>query len=289
MIPMPMKNQNPLVSIIIPVYNAEAYLRTCLLTVTNQTYKNLEILCIENGSTDSSWEILQEFANSDSRIQTFRLRTAVGSGVANNTGYAHATGTYVRGVDADDYLPTNSTELMVTAAMANQVDIVKGGYKYLNECSVTNGYRYPETLAIRTAYHKDILSTANHWTYLFKRSWIQAHGIRYSNALNGNDGYFMIGVLKHMKCVLTIPEPVYYYRKVQTSVTNTRRGLQYYENIFDNYERFSKLLPTLYERWLLENDRWYLPMLLRQAEGLPTMDYQKVYTRYKKLFTLIAD
>lgn len=287
MIPTCMKNQNPLVSIIIPIYNAEAYLRTCLLTVTNQTYKNLEILCIENGSVDRSVDILQEFMSKDSRVRIIRLPTAVGSGVANNTGYAHAAGTYVRGVDADDYLPTNSTELMVRAAIANQVDIVKGGYKYLNEHSVTNGYRYPKEFALRTADHRDILSTANHWTYLFKRSWIQAHGIRYSNALNGNDGYFMTSVLKHMKCVLTIPEPVYYYRKVQTSVTNTRRGLQYYENIFDNYERFSQLLPALYEKWLLENDRWYLPMLLRQAELLPTMDYWKVIDRYKRLFTLI--
>ncbi len=113
---------NPLVSIIIPVYNVEKYLRKCLDSVCSQTYRNLEILCVNDGSTDGSASILEEYAAKDERIKILSQKNA-GQGAARNLALNHATGEWVTGVDADDFLETDAIEYAYSA-FSDSVDIV---------------------------------------------------------------------------------------------------------------------------------------------------------------------
>ena len=92
----------PKVSVIIPVYNTEPYLRQCLDSVVNQTLLDIEIICVDDGSTDTSPEILREYAASDSRIRIFTQPHA-DAGVARNLGLRHASGKYLSFLDADDF------------------------------------------------------------------------------------------------------------------------------------------------------------------------------------------
>lgn len=111
-----------LVSIIIPVYNAEKYLETCLNSVINQTYKNLEILLINDGSTDNSEEICEKFKKTDSRIKLYYTINS-GPGFARNLGLSRAIGDYIMFVDSDDSVDTKIVEILMEELKKNDGDV----------------------------------------------------------------------------------------------------------------------------------------------------------------------
>lgn len=95
--------ETPKVSIIVPIYNVEPYLRQCLDSLVNQTYKNIEIICVDDGSTDASSEILTEYALKSSKVRVIRQENS-GLSAARNVGFSFATGKYVMYVDSDDWI-----------------------------------------------------------------------------------------------------------------------------------------------------------------------------------------
>ncbi|GLB24137.1 hypothetical protein LXJ15735_03780 [Lacrimispora xylanolytica] len=119
-------NDNPLVSVIIPIYNVEKYLSECLDSVINQTYRNLEIILVDDGSTDNSSDICSEYANIDKRIKVVRQnnRGLVG---ARKAGISIATGEIATFVDSDDWIDLNMYKVMVKAMVESEADIVTSG------------------------------------------------------------------------------------------------------------------------------------------------------------------
>lgn len=115
--------ENPLISIIVPVYNVEKYLRQCLESLINQTYKNIEIICINNGSKDKSSEILVEFAQKDSRIKIITQEKS-GVSAARNSGLKIASGDYIMFVDSDDWAEIDACEKLITEAKLTGADVV---------------------------------------------------------------------------------------------------------------------------------------------------------------------
>lgn len=120
---------SPLISVIVPVYNSEKHLRKCLDSICGQSYSNLEILCVNDGSTDASTAILEEYAAKDKRIKALSQKNA-GQGAARNLALNHATGEWVTGVDSDDYLEPDAYEYALSA-VADDVDIICFGTKLI--------------------------------------------------------------------------------------------------------------------------------------------------------------
>lgn len=120
---------NPLISIIIPVYNAEKYLNRCIDSILNQTYKNLEIVLINDGSTDRSGEICQKYSQSDIRIIYIEQKN-VGQGVTRSRGVEICKGDYIAFVDDDDYILPTMYETMLNAITNNQVDMCVCQWNY---------------------------------------------------------------------------------------------------------------------------------------------------------------
>jgi len=114
---------NPLISIIIPVYNVESYLKDCLESVINQTYKNLEIIIINDGSQDNSKEICYNYAKKDSRIKLINKKNE-GVSAARNTGMDLATGEYISFIDSDDYIDNDMIEIFYKPEVNNKEKIV---------------------------------------------------------------------------------------------------------------------------------------------------------------------
>ena len=115
------------VSVVIPIWNTEKYLRKCLASVVNQTYKNLEIICINDGSPDNSLAILEEYAKKDSRIIIINQGNA-GVSTARNRGLDIATGEYISFVDPDDWIESNTYESTVNLFEKNpKVDLITFG------------------------------------------------------------------------------------------------------------------------------------------------------------------
>ena len=130
-------SQAPLISVIVPVYNTEKYLRKCLDSICGQTYRNLEIICVNDGSPDNSATILEEYAARDERIKVLTQANA-GLAAARNAGLAFASGEWVTGVDSDDYLELDAYEYAINAATPD-VDIVCFGTRL-----VWKGVKYNE-------------------------------------------------------------------------------------------------------------------------------------------------
>ena len=118
--------KQPLISVIIPVYGVEKYIAQCLESIINQTYKNLEIIVVNDGTKDRSAEIAKEYAAKDSRIKVYDFKNG-GLSVARNRGLEIATGDYISYIDSDDWLDTKMYETLLEAAMKNDADMVKCG------------------------------------------------------------------------------------------------------------------------------------------------------------------
>ena len=124
----------PLITVIVPVYNVEKYLRRCLDSIIRQTYQNLEILCIDDGSIDNSGEICEQYAARDARIKVIHQENQ-GLSTARNRGLDTATGEYIAFVDSDDYIAADVLEQLYQSAVSSDATCVICGYN----CVDSNG------------------------------------------------------------------------------------------------------------------------------------------------------
>ena len=116
----------PKVSVIIPVFNTEKYLTKCLDSVCNQTLSDIEIICVDDCSTDNSLNILKEYASKDNRIKLIEFKENKGAAVARNTGIIEAKGEYVGFIDSDDYVDLDFYEKLYNIGVCENADISKG-------------------------------------------------------------------------------------------------------------------------------------------------------------------
>lgn len=246
---------NPKISVIIPVYNEEKYLKDCLDSIINQSLQDIEIICVDDGSTDLSPTILNRYKNNNFRI-TVLTQCNQGAGVARNYGLSIAKGDYVAFLDSDDKFDETMLEKMYNAAIKDDLDIIvcrtdrfdnTTGIK--EECSWTiNDFLLPE--------HKPFssLDIANNffetfvwwpWDKLYKKSFINQMHIQFQNLRTTNDLFFVCAAVIKAKKISYIDDILVHQRVgMNTSLSVTR------EKSWDN---FLKALSKLYE-FLQENN-----------------------------------
>ena len=173
------------VSVIVPIYNNERYLRECLDSIVNQTLKDIEIICIDDGSTDNSSNIVDEYALKDSRIKVIHKKNE-GLGKAYNLGMSLADGEYIGMVESDDFAELNMFENLYNLAKSNDADIVKGNFFFYTSsplCNyvsndiknewidkITNIKEFGEILTIPSQLF---------WAALYRKDFIYKHNIRF--------------------------------------------------------------------------------------------------------------
>lgn len=156
----------PKVSILVAVYNTENYLHKCLDSLLSQTYTNIEILCVDDCSTDSSYKILQEYAGMDDRISVFQMQQNSGQAKARNLAIEHATGEFIMFLDSDDWFAEDSIEIMVDCFRNNPLtDCVLFDVQYVYPDGTMHGYRTPpfEVMEGREAFEKSLDWTVHGW------------------------------------------------------------------------------------------------------------------------------
>ncbi len=114
---------SPKISIIIPVYNTEIYIAKCLESTINQTYKNLEIICIDDESNDNSLSVLHQYEQKDNRIKIYTQKNS-GQGICRNNGIKYATGEYIMFVDSDDWLDLSATEEIIKTFISKNAEVI---------------------------------------------------------------------------------------------------------------------------------------------------------------------
>lgn len=174
----------PKVSIIIPTYNVENYLKECLDSVINQTLKDIEIICIDDGSTDSSGTILDEYAKLDNRIKVIHKENG-GYGKAMNIGIDNATGEYLGIVEPDDYIKSNMYEDLYNIAKENNVDFVKADF-YRFKGSNDNIELFYNKLSTDDKYYNKVINVNKEITpyYFIMNTWCGIYNINFLNKYN---------------------------------------------------------------------------------------------------------
>ena len=206
--------KQPLISVIIPVYGVEKYIAQCLESVINQTYKNLEIIVINDGTKDRSADIAKEYAAKDSRIKVYDFKNG-GLSVARNRGLEIATGEYISYLDSDDWLDTKMYETLLETAMKNEADMVKCGIIETNGAAEEK-ITFSDVKIINNEQHKafenyfkGILWTLA-WNGLYKREL--AKKVKFPDNVVHEDNYSSGMFLYLSKKVLVIPFCGNYYR-----------------------------------------------------------------------------
>ena len=257
----------PKVSVIIPVYNVEEYLRECLDSVVNQTLKEIEIICVDDGSTDNSLEILKEYAQKDNRITVIKQRNS-GSGTARNCGINIAKGEFIAFMDSDDMYPKNKTlETMYTKAVENNVFIcggslvqIKNGKLVTNPTEFENDYTFKQDGIIE---YKNYQFDYGYWRFIYNRNFLIENLIFFPNYKRYQDPPFFVKSMILAKRFYALKEATYIYRISYKKIQWTE------EKVLDVYKGklavlnmckensllnlYNKTARSCISTWLLEN------------------------------------
>lgn len=213
------------VSVVIPVYNTELYLEQCLDSLINQTLQDIEIICINDGSTDGSLRILDRYKNQDKRIRVFNQENK-GQSAARNLGINHAQGEYIGFLDSDDFAKPDMFEKLYGNAKSNDSDITMCSIDVFNEKTknFTEHDPYLSLDIFNKSYENRIFShndcsdflfriCVTPWNKIYKREFIDKNKISFVEGVNFEDNVFCIDTLLKAEKITIIKEPLIVYRK----------------------------------------------------------------------------
>lgn len=252
-----------LVSVIIPVYNIEKYIEKCLLSVQKQTYKNLQIIIVDDGSSDKSGKICDKFAKGDTRFEVIHKKNE-GAACAKNNALDRIKGEYFIFVDGDDYLDESMIEYMLCILQKEDADIVEVGF-YEEYTTRSKQYRITEykTEICSIDYTKNYINTWTNsllWNKLYKTSLTK--NVRFHREKRCiDDEFYTYKIILNANKIIQIPESFYHYRKRKGSAMNDV-----------NHERqktndFITLLPERYENVIKKYPELDLCFLTHMADS----------------------
>lgn len=254
--------QKPFVSIVIPVYNVETFLKECLDSVISQTMKELEIICVDDGSTDHSLSILKEYQEKDSRIKVISKPNS-GYGNTMNVGTDAATGEYVGIVESDDYVKSNMFETLYKTAKQYNADIVKSDHYTF---STKNGKQKTELhyTCSRAEYYNRVLNAADcediydfvmmNWTGIYRTEFLRQNQIKYNETPGASfqDNGYWFQTITMAERIVFIREAFYFYRQDNpNSSINNKKKIYCICDEFSYIKDFLKKHPEEYEKHIL--------------------------------------
>ena len=218
-------NNNIKVSVIVPVYNSEKLLNRCISSIRNQTLKEIEIICVNDCSTDNSLSILNNEVNEDNRIKVISNDKCLGAGISRNIGIDNARGEYLSFIDSDDYIDIDFHEKLYNRAKEKDLDIVKG----LTVCENEEGeiIKIDTTMnnKIKTEIKKNtdlfLLFTSRHQTALYRRSLVVENNVYYGKSKRAQDTTFLLRVTACAKSFDLVDDAIYHYCDNNNSLVHT--------------------------------------------------------------------
>ena len=259
----------PKISIIVPVYNSEKYIKKCLDSILNQTLSDIEIILINDGSTDNTKNIIEDYANTDSRIILINQENS-GPSVSRNKGINIARGKYLGFVDADDYLEPNMYEELYYLASKNKSQIAMCAYREVY-CYEKKEIEVKTKLNINTIYNKskiisDIVSTfaknENYgfyslWNKIYLREWILDLGIYMDiKRDHGEDWWFNINLLSNAESYIYTDKVLYNYIHTNSNSLMVKYRENQFELFLDGRKKIESIVPKEFIDYKELNNRF---------------------------------
>lgn len=286
----------PRVSVIIPVYNASAHLRECLDSVLAQTLRDIEVICVDDGSSDSSLDLMREYADRDTRVTVLSQRNA-GAGAARNRGIDRASGMYLSFLDADDLFEPGMLEIVSAQCDRYNADIGVFGAQYYD---TVTGERAPASGMVREDLipdtmpfsfrdiPDDILTFASPapWNKLYRHAFVTENGLRFQELRRANDFLFTKLATVMASRIIYIDEVFVNYRTGHESnlqATNHETPLEFYKSLVALRDRLMEIgvyseVERSFVNTALSNCLYNLHSL-RTPEAFRTL-YDKLRTEY---------
>ena len=273
------------ISVVIPVYNTEKYIKQCIESVLNQPWKDIEVICVNDGSTDRSEEIIFSLMQEHDRI-VYKKQENLGVGAARNAGIDLATGDYLAFLDSDDVWVSNAIdEPFIKKLEEKRYDLVSFAFYHGNEdlTSVTEIARVDEEITdIKPRIYENYRS---HSSYLYKKGLVDDNQIRTDNCKRNEDVRFLFNCLYRAKNVLYVSKKLFTYRHNRTSTTHQSfHAFTLYDDILHGYKEMMETTDLLEIReWaectLLRTFVEYLILAPREKNALK--DIRFLYEKYQ--------
>lgn len=233
------------VSVIIPVYNCEKYLIRCLDSVLNQSLSSIEIICVDDASTDSSRELLISYKERFENVRLIFLEKNSRQGAARNRGVAIARGEYVAFVDSDDWVTEDMYSELYIIAKTNDYDVVECNFDMVNSFGETkqNVSRLPDKYVVNeltlNKRKELIVRGGSVWAKIYKRSFLLSNQIEFPEHILYEDNFFVPVVYMNLESFYFVDKPLYHYFENQDSITRKKDTKFLYDRI-----RISEMLTS---------------------------------------------
>ena len=242
------------ITIIIPVYNVEKYLKECLHSIVNQTMRNIQIICVNDGSTDNSIHILRTYAKQDKRIEIID-KAHEGAGKARNAAYPYIKGKYVLFVDADDWIELNTCDKLFTIAENTKAQLVQFLFYVKDQQKHTQWYfeeriryefyqnnlKYQESQENLLSDKISNLQIIHVWNKLWETSFLRNNNLHFNESTRiGEDMIMSWTSIILANKIIVLPEKLYYHRCIETSLSHSKND--YYIDMIDNYNKIYNFL-----------------------------------------------
>lgn len=308
-----MDNKQDLISIIIPMYNAKDSIKRCVESIQNSTYKNIEIILVDDGSTDETVEICTKMKNIDSRIKVI-TKTNSGAGFSRECGVSVAKGKYIGFVDADDYIEDTMYEKLYNRIVKENLDVCFcGNYEVFSDGrKVKNNIRFPYEIYDQENIQKYVIRNAvwftsensnenpmfSIWRGLYAIEIIKENNIHFldERVVGSEDGIFNFQVLCNTKRLGFIKECLYYYGIYQNSLTNdysrwdskhdlrSNNWYSYIENYVKKKHVEDYVMPYLNAEYLCKVRRSINALIYENKD-----DFKKLYRREKEKYVFLKN
>lgn len=267
----------PKVSVIIPVFNTEKYLTKCLDSVCNQTLGDIEIICIDDCSTDNSLNILKDYASKDKRIKLIEFKENKGAAVARNTGITEAQGEYIGFVDSDDYVDLNFYEKLYRTAGNTEAEVVKSNLSYENNPTISKHSVYVNLEAVKASKFNLIHIP----TTIIKKDFIIKNNILFpENLCCAEDSVFELKIGALCNKISIDREIFYHYRYNNVSLNNTET---YNINKLRSHIMAMSLMIDFFNQINLSKEE-YIDILYPRFTSFKDICYQKLAKENKIFF-----
>ncbi len=287
-----MSELHPKVSVIFPIYNNSSYLRKCINSVITQTLQDIEIILIDDGSTDGASQICDSFLSDDQRVIVIHKENE-GSAKARNVGIEHAKGEYIAFVESDDAVRHDMYELLYHNAKCNDLDIIKCGFLYYIDGNPSREYSYLYTISDESEVFcpKDkpevFLSVPCIWAGLYKKSFVDKYGLRFIETPKASysDYSWMMMTFAYAKRVSIYRDSLYFYTYDNPESSYAKAG-QLYKYMFIHAGEANRIIK---ESGIYEKVKEYLALrcytvCIHSAENVPEKNKTDCFIRLREVF-----